>query len=105
MSITLEDMQRADWEGALESKFEAGIKIGKRSGRKEGKEEGIEIGIPKGKELGRLETDVEHYQNMTEAGMTDEQICRVLKWDAAKLNTIKRAIASPKLEPDQNNPL
>ena len=41
MSITLEDMQRADWEGALESKFEAGIKIGKRSGRKEGKEEGI----------------------------------------------------------------
>ncbi len=89
------DMNHWDRCAVEDAARESGIEIGIPKG--------IEIGIPKGKELGRLEADVENYQNMTEAGMTDEQICRVLKWDSAKLNTIKRAVTSPKLKLNQEN--
>ncbi len=56
-----------------------------------------------GKELGRLEADVAHYQDLLDFGLTDDQICKALKWDSAKLNTIKRAATSPKLELNQDN--
>ncbi len=72
--------------------------------RRESREEGIEIGIPKGKELGRLEADVAHYQKLKDrGGMGDKEICEILEWTKEHLNTIKRAVTSPKLELNQDS--
>ncbi len=80
------------------------MQCARRESREEGKEEGIEIGIPKGKELGRLETDVEHYQKLKDrGGMGDKEICEILEWTKEHFNTIKRAVTSPKLEVNQDS--